>query len=196
MYYITSKLATEFIVLYKAYCNAATEDGFDKAYNIILKRIQRNEETTLENSEAVDTDDKVDEIIQPIELNKYVLDNSSSKNTLQRQLKIVRYLEKYQQVYKEKYIKAQTNQLRYYSYNMSSASKDAYVGLKRQIQSACNDILTFFIKLGPFYNSYINRYNTTLLVTQNNLSIQFVNKIFYYSINTTISIYTLQYIYK
>lgn len=79
---------------------------------------------------------------------------------------------------------------------MSSASKGASVGLKRQIQSARNDILTFFIKLGPFYNSYINRYNTTLLVTQNNLSIQFANKIFYYSINTIISIYTLQYIYK
>lgn len=194
--YVASKVAAKFITLYKAYRNAATEDRFDEAYNALLKRAQRNKalDKSADSANSADVDDEVDKIARPIELSKHVSDNN--KDTPERQLKIVRYLEKHQQVYKEKYVKVQTNQLRYYSYNVSSASKGAYADLKQQIQSACNDILTFFIKLGPFYNSYINRYNTALLVIQNNLSTQFVNKAFYYSVNTVISIRVLRYIYK
>lgn len=79
---------------------------------------------------------------------------------------------------------------------MSSTGKGTYTGLKRQIQSARNNTLTFFIKLGPFYNSYIDRYNAALSVAQNNSSIQFVDKAFYYGINTVIVIRALRYIYK
>lgn len=198
--YVASKVAAKFIALYKTCRNTAIEDRFDEAYNVLLKRAQRDEalDNSANSADSADSadsvDDEVDKIARPIELSKHVLDNN--KDTPERQLKIVRYLEKYQQVYKEKCVKAQTNRLHYYGYNISSASKGAYAGLKRQTQSARNNTLTFFIKLGPFYNSYIDRYNTALLVVQNNLSTQFVNKAFYYSVNTMISIRVLRYIYK
>lgn len=115
--YILSKLATEFLSLYRNYRLILLEAAFNQAYSKILERTQRNEtigsnsdsdsdsNSNIEDREA-NTDNKVNILVRLIESTK-VVTTITRKDTLVQQLKIVRYLEKYQQVYKEKYVKVQ-----------------------------------------------------------------------------------------
>lgn len=105
---------------------------------------------------------------------------------LVQQLKIVRYLEKYQQVYKEKYVKVQTNRLRYYGFDTSSTSKGAYTGLKRQTTLSRNNTLTFFLKLVLFYEGYLDRYEVALAVVQSNVLNIFINMPFFQRVNIVV----------
>lgn len=179
--YVLSELAAKFLALYKDCRLTLLEAAFNDAYAKILERAQRNElsDSNSDDREALDTDadNKVDILVQPIDPTKAVA--TTKKDTPTRQLKIVRYIEKYQQVYKEKYVKAQTDRLRHYGFDTSSASKGAYASLKRQTTSSRNNTLTFFLKLILFYEGYLDRYKVALAVAQSNALNIFINTPFF-----------------
>lgn len=186
--YIPSELAAKFLALYKTYRLALSEAAFNEACAKMLERAQRDE---LSNSDSdsddqdtdTDTDNEVDILARPIDYTKAV---ASTKDTPVRWLKIVRYIKKHQQVHKEKYVKAQTDRLRHYGFDTSSASKGAHTGLKRQTTSSRNNILTFFLKLGLFYEGYLDRYKAALAVAQSNALNIFINTTFFYRANTVV----------
>lgn len=197
--YVASELAAEFLSLYRTYRFAKTKQLFDDTYIAILIRAIRDEDsdnenetndnTTNETAEAAQ-DDEVDDIVRPIAINKRASCNYQ-RDILIRQLKInqiIRYLERYQQVYKEKYVKAQTDKIRYFGYDMSLVGKGIYTGLKKQTASIRNNMLTLILRIVPFYDGYVDRYTYTLSVIQNTSSTRFVNRLFYYTINTIIDV--------
>lgn len=199
--YIASDLATECLSLYRIYRFTKTEQLFNDAYTAMLIRATRddasdndtNDTENADNAEtAQDDDDKVDAITQLVTVDKRTNCNYQDiliqKDISIRQLKMLRYLERHQQVYKEKCIKAQTNKIRYFGYDVSLASKGVYVGLKKQTASARNDTLTLILKIALFYDSYVDRYTYILAIAQNTSFTRFVNRLFYYTINTIIDV--------
>lgn len=139
-------------------------------YVAILTGATYNEASDSKNKipEAIQ-DDEVDNIIQLVAINKR--SSYNYKDASIRQLKIIRYLERYQQVYKEKYVKAQTNKIPYLDYDVSLVGKGIYIGLKKQIATARNSILTLILQIVLFYNSYISCFVYLLSIVQNALSI-------------------------
>lgn len=186
--YILSELATKFFALYKTCRLALLEAAFNEAYAKMLERAQRDE---LSNSDSdsddqdtdIDADNEVDILARPIDYTKAV---ALTKDTPARQLKIVRYIKKHQQVYKEKCVKAQTDRLRHYRFDTSLASKGAHAGLKRQTTLSRNNILTFFLKLRLFYEGYLDRYKAALAVVQSNALNIFINTTFFYRANIVV----------
>lgn len=171
-------VASEFLVLYRIYRFAKTEKQFDEAYAAILNRAIRNDASDdTSDNESDNNDNDIDKIARPLTIDKRVGSyTTTNKDTSTRQLKALRYLENYQQVYKEKYVRAQTDKLRYFGFDVLSVGKGAYIGLKKQTTSTRNNILTFILKLYLFFNGYRDRYKHTLVKAQNTLSTRFVNK--------------------
>lgn len=174
--YVASELASEFLTLYRTCRFAKTEQRFDEACAAILKRTIRDDTSDSDNNS--DNNDKdIDEIARPLTIDKRVGSyTTTNKDILTRQLKALRYLKNYQQVYKEKYVRAQTDKLRYFGFDVLLVGKGAYVGLKKQTTSARNNILTFILKLYLFFDSYRDRYKYALAKVQNTLSTRFVNR--------------------
>lgn len=174
--YVASELASEFLTLYRTYRFAKTEQRFDEACAAILDRTIRDDASDSDNDS--DNDDKdIDEIARPLTIDKRVGSyTTTNKDTSTRQLKALRYLKNYQQVYKEKCVRAQIDKLRYFGFDVLLAGKGAYVGLKKQTISACNNTLTFILKLYLFFDGYRNRYKHALVKVQNTLSTRFVNR--------------------
>lgn len=59
-----------------------------------------------------------------------------------------------------------------------------------------NNTLTFFYKLELYYDSQLDRYKADLSVTQNTISTKYINRPFYYSINTIVYTRGLNYLYN
>lgn len=154
-----------------------------------------NNESENENAEAVQ-DDEVDAIVRLVAIDKRTSYNYQKKDTSIRQLKIIQYLERYQQVYKEKCVKVQTNKMRHFGFDVLLVGEGAYVGLKKQTASARNDILTFILKLYLFFDGYRDRYEHTLAKVQNTLSTRFINRPQFQAVNTIIDVRGLKHIDK
>lgn len=190
--YILSKLAEEFLALYRIYYYVLTEEVFNDAYAALKERAKCGK---LRNSDEYDLlqydldidneiDEEVDIIARPID--NPIASTTIVKDTLERQQKIVRYLQTAWQVYKEKCVKAQTDKIRYFGVYTSLGGKSAYKGLKVQTTSSRNDILTFFIKLVLFYDAYLDREKAKLAKAQNTTSTAFVYREYYYKVNTIV----------
>lgn len=201
--YVPSELAIEFLTIYKTCRFANSVQKFDEAYATILKRTIRDKASDSGNDSNNDddnddnNDNNIDKIAYPLAVDKRVGTYTiTNKDILTRQLKALRYLENYQQVYKEKCIKVQTDKLRYFGFDVLLAGKGAYAGLKKQTTSACNNILTFILKLYLFFDSYRDRYKHALAKVQNTLSTRFVNRLQFQAVNTIINVRGLKYIDK
>lgn len=194
--YIPSKLADEFIALYRNYRLALTEEAFDKAYGDLAERAKYDydDSNDSDNSDQYKDKEELDIIARLVNIRKEA--TTTDKNIPARQLKAERYLQKAQQPYKELYVKAQIDQLLYFGFNVSSIGEGAYRGLKKQTQSARNNTLTIVLKIMLFFDSYLNRYVYTLSKAQNTTSSRFVNNAFYYYVNTVITIRGLKLIYQ
>lgn len=176
--YVASELAAKFLVLYKTCRFAKTEELFDTACLAILIRAtydEANDSNSSDNDNGSKQDDEVDAIVRLVAINKRASCNLK-KDTSIRQLKIIQYLERHQQVYKEKYVKAQTDKMRYFGFDVLLVGEGTYVGLKKQTASARNDILIFILKLYLFFDSYYDRYKHVLAKVQNTSSTRFVNR--------------------
>lgn len=180
--YVASELASKFLALYRIYRFTKTEQRFDEAYAAILKRATHddasdNDNDNDNNNESDNNDNDIDKITRPLTVDKRVGSYTiTNKDTLTRQLKALHYLENYQQVYKEKYVRVQTDKLRYFGFDVLLVGKGTYIGLKKQTISARNNILTFILKLYLFFDGYRDRYKHTLTKVQNTLSTRFVNR--------------------
>lgn len=184
--YVASELASEFLILYQTYRFAKTEQRFDEAYAAILKRAIRddasdndndNDNNNDNNNESDNNDNDIDKITRPLTIDKRVGSyTTTNKDILTRQLKALRYLENYWQVYKEKYVRVQIDKLRHFGFDVLLVGKGTYTGLKKQTTSAYNNILTFILKLYLFFDGYRDRYKHTLAKAQNTLSTRFVNR--------------------
>lgn len=202
--FVPSELANEFLALYRKCRYVESKLLFNKAYAALDERakygkIQQDESDEydlIQRNPEVDNkiNKELDIIARPID--NPTVQTSIVKDTLERQQKIIRYLQTAQQVYKEKCIKAQTNQIRHFGYNTSSSGESVYKGLKVQTTSSRNDILIFFIKLALFYDGYLDRKKAKLSYTQNTTLIAFVHKEYYYKINTIVDTRALYYIQK
>lgn len=203
--FVPSELTNKFLVLYQKCQFVESKLAFDKVYTTLNKRakygktyynndsdqynlIQRNLEVDLE------IDEELDAITRPID-NPTTL-TTTIKDTPARQQKIIQYLQTAQQVYKEKYVKVQTNKIQHFGYNVSSSGESAYKVLKVQTTSSRNNTLTFFIKLALFYDGYLDCEKAKLSYTQNTTLIAFVYKEYYYKINTIVGTRALYYIQK
>lgn len=201
--FVPSELANEFLSLYRKCRYTKSKLLFDKACTALDERakcgkIQQADDEYDPIQRNLDIDNKIDEELDII---ARLIDNptvytSVVKDTLERQQKIVRYLQTAWQVYKEKCVKAQTNEIRHFGYDTSSSSKSVYKGLKVQTTSLRNNTLTFFIKLALFYDSYLDREKAKLSYAQNTTSTAFVYKEYYYKINTIVDTRALYYIQK
>lgn len=202
--FVPSKLANKFLVLYRKYRFAESKLAFDKACAALNKRAKCGK-TYYNDSDQYDLmqrnlevdykiDEELDAIARPI--NNPTALTTTVKDTPVRQQKIIRYLQTAWQVYKEKYVKAQTNKIRHFGYNVSSGGESAYKGLKVQTTSSRNNTLTFFIKLALFYDGYLDREKAKLSYVQNTISTAFVYKEYYYKINTIVGTRALYYIQK
>lgn len=194
--YIPSTLADEFLVLYR-YCRyVLTETVFDKAYTALKERCKYSyiddDNSNVEEEVAAD---EFNNLARPIDSDKRVL-LVYNKDTTERQLKVKRYLEIVQQLYKEKCVKAQTDRIRHYGFDVLSASEGAYAGLKGWLTSTRNNTLTLFLKIALYFDSQRDRYNYDLLVAQNTTLNQFINKEFYYNVNSVIATRGLKIIYN
>lgn len=194
--YILSTLADEFLILYR-YCRyILTETVFDEVYTALKERSKYSyidyDNSNVEEKVAVD---KFNNLARPINSNKRVL-LVYNKDITKRQLKAKHYLETVQQLYKEKCVKAQTDRIRHYGFDVLSASEGTYAGLKGWLTSARNNILTLFLKIALYFNSQRDRYNYDLLVAQNTALDQFINKEFYYNVNSVIGTRGLKIIYN
>lgn len=179
--YVPSKLATEFIAIYKICRFAKSVQQFDEACATILKRTIRDEASNSGNDSDDNNDNNndndIDKIARPLTIDKRIgTYSTTNKDILTRQLKALRYLENYQQVYKEKYVKVQIDKLRYFGFDVLLVGKGAYVGLKKQTASARNNTLIFILKLYLFFDSYRDRYKHALVKVQNISSTRFVNR--------------------
>lgn len=176
--YVASELASEFLILYRIYRFAKTEKQFDEAYTTILNRAIRDDASDdTSDNESDNNDNDIDKIVRPLTIDKRVGSYTiTNKDISTRQLKVLRYLENYQQVYKEKYVRAQIDKLRYFGFDVLLVGKGAYIGLKKQTTSARNNILTFILKLYLFFDGYRDRYKYTLIKVQNTLSTRFINR--------------------
>lgn len=211
--FVLSELAEEFLALYRNCRYIVSKEAFNNVYTTLNERAKCGEtHYDSDNSDdnkyyntisraafiAAETDIELEEELDIIVrlLDNPTIPTTIVKDTLDRQQKIVRYLQTAQQVYKEKCIKVQTNKLRYFGINTSSGSKSAYKGLKVQTTSSRNDTLTFFIKLVLFYDAYLDREKAKLAKVQNTTSTAFVYKEYYYKINTVVETRGLYYIQK
>lgn len=196
--YVASELASEFLILYRIYRFAKTEKQFDEAYATILDRaIYDDTSDDTSDNQSDNNDNDIDKIARPLTIDKRVGSYTiTNKDILTRQLKALRYLENYQQVYKEKYVRAQTDKLRYFGFDVLLVGKGAYIGLKKQTTSTRNNILMFILKLYLFFDGYRDRYKYTLTKVQNTLSTRFVNRPQFQAINTIIDVRGLKYIDK
>lgn len=194
--YIPSILADEFLVLYRHCRYALTETAFDKVYTALKERCKYSYiDDDNSNAEEEVAADKFDDLARPIDSDKRAL-LVYNKDITKRQLKAKRYLETVWQLYKEKCVKAQIDRIRYYGFDVLSASEGAYVGLKGQLTSARNNTLTLFLKIALYFDSQRDRYNYDLLVAQNTALNQFINKEFYYNVNSVIATRGLKIIYN
>lgn len=211
--FVPSELTEEFLALYRNCRYIDSKEVFNNIYTVLDERakcgkIYYDSDNSDDNkyyntiSRATFIAIEIDiELEEELDVIIRLLDNPTVpttfvKDTLDRQQKIVRYLQTAQQVYKEKYIKVQTNKLRYFGINTSSSSKSAYKGLKVQTTLSQNDILIFFIKLVLFYDVHLDREKAKLAKAQNTTLIAFVYKEYYYKINTIIDTRGLYYIQK
>lgn len=64
------------------------------------------------------------------------------------------------------------------------------------MHSARNDTLTFFCKLGPYYDTQLDRFKANLAVAQNTTNTKYVDKPFYYRVNTIVYTRGLDHVYK
>lgn len=194
--YIPSKLANEFIALYRNYRLVLTKEAFDKAYGDLAERAKcdYDDSNDSDNSDQYKDKEELDIIARLVNIRKEA--TTIDKNIPARQLKAERYLQKAQQPYKELYIKVQTDQLLHFGFDVSSTGEGAYRGLKKQTQSARNNTLTIVLKIILFFDSYLDRYVHTLSKAQNTISSRFVNNAFYYRVNTVITIRGLKLIYQ
>lgn len=90
--YIASELASKFIALYKTCRNLPTEKSFNDTYSALLDRAQRDE--AILDTRTIDADDKVNKIVRPIELNKYVSDNNKNTRQYATQRSTSRYIKR------------------------------------------------------------------------------------------------------
>lgn len=86
--------------------------------------------------------------------------------------------------------------MRHFGYDVSSASKGAHAGLKKWTASARNNTLTLILRMALFYDGHVDRYAYALSVAQNTSSTRFVNRLFYYAVNTIIDVRGLKAIAK
>lgn len=196
-----SELANEFLALYRNCRYVPTEEAFDQACANLDERTRYGEIQQYNSDSEVDKTQRDIEIEEELDNIARLLSNPTAattfvKDTLERQQKIVRYLQTVQQVYKEKYVKAQTDRLRYFGYDILSSSKSAYKSLKVQLATSRNDILIFFIKLALFYDGHLDREKAKLSYTQNTTLIAFVYREYYYKVNTVVGTRALYYIQK
>lgn len=200
-----SELTNKFLALYRNCRYIASKEAFADAYTALDERAKYGENSDNDSNSdydpvyvqiQLDTDinKELDIIVRPIENPTTI--TTIVKDTPERQQKIVRYLQTAQQVYKEKYVKVQTNKLRHFGYDMLSSGKSVYKGLKVQTTSSRNNTLIFFIKLALFYDSYLDRKKAKLSYTQNKTLTAFVYKEYYYKINTIVDTRALYYIQK
>lgn len=196
--YIPSKLADEFLTLYRNCRYILTEAVFDEVYTALKERAKYNntDDSSIEEGELVLEADEFDDLTRPVNVSNKYTSLAYNKDTTERQLKAKRYLEIAQQPYKEKCVKVQTDKLRHYSFNILSAGEGAYVGLKGQLTSARNDTLTLFLKIALYFDSQRDRYNYDLSIAQNTILNQFINKEFYYNINSIVATRGLKIIYS
>lgn len=197
-----SELANKFLVLYRKCRYAASKEAFTDVYTKLDERAKygKNSDGDSEFDDLVYIEIQLDiDIEEELDIIVRLIDNPTTtttivKNIPERQQKIIRYLQTVQQVYKEKCVKAQTDKLRYFRYDVSSGGESAYKGLKVQTTSLRNDTLTFFIKLALFYDSYLDRKKAKLSYAQNKILTVFVYKEYYYKINTIVDTRALYYI--
>lgn len=189
--YIPSKLVDEFLSLYRHCRYVPTETVFNEAY-VALGEYAKCCDSSIEEELEVN---KFDDLTRPVDGDSTKA-SVYNKDTTKRQLKAKRYLKIVQQPYKEKCVKAQTDKLRYYGFDVLSASEGTYVGLKGQLTSTRNDTLTLFLKIVLYFDSQRDRYNYDLSVAQNTTLNQFINKEFYYNVNSVIAIRGLKIIYN
>lgn len=196
--YIPSKLADEFLTLYRNCRYILTEAIFDEVYIALKERAKYNDtdDSSIEEEELVLEADKFDDLTRPVNISNKYTSLAYNKDTTERQLKAKRYLEIVQQPYKEKCVKVQTDKLRYYSFDVLSAGEGAYVGLKEQLTSTRNDTLTLFLKIALYFDSQRDRYNYDLSIAQNTILNQFINKEFYYNVNSIVATRGLKIIYS
>lgn len=172
--YVPSKLAYEFLNLYRKCRLVLTELVFEQVYtnlSIRAKYSRSDESDESDYDEARikrELAEELDKIVQPTDRRKTV--TTIDKNIPTRQLKAERYLQTTQQPYKELCIRVQTDKLLYYGFDVLSLGKGIYRGLKKQTASARNDILTIIIKIILYYDSYLNCYKHSLAYTQNSSS--------------------------
>lgn len=104
--YIPSKLANKFLSFYRNCRLILTEEVFDKVYIDFAERAKYGRSDD-EYEEEEEEEEELDIIVYLVDLYKTV--TTIDKNILARWLKAKRYLQKVQQPYKEKYVKAQTD---------------------------------------------------------------------------------------
>lgn len=201
--FVPSELTNEFLALYRKCRYTKSKLLFDKACAALDERAKYSKtQQASDKYDLIQRNLEVDnKIAEELDIIARLIDNptvytSIIKDTLERWQKIVQYLQTAWQVYKEKCVKVQTNEIRHFSYDTSSSSKSVYKGLKVQTTSSRNDTLTFFIKLALFYDSYLDREKAKLSYTQNTTSTVFVYKEYYYKINTIVDTRALYYIQK
>lgn len=197
-----SELANKFLALYRKCRYTASKEAFTNVYTKLDERAKYSKNSDgdsnfddlvyIEIQLNIDIEEELDIIIQLI--NNPTTTTIIVKDIPERQQKIIRYLQTIQQVYKEKYVKAQTDKLQYFRYDIFSSGENAYKGLKVQTTSLRNDTLIFFIKLALFYDSYLDRKKAKLSYAQNKILIAFVYKEYYYKINTIVDTRALYYI--
>lgn len=152
--YIPSKLADKFLTLYRHCRYALIEAAFDEVYTALGERTKYDYTDDNSSVEEEIEADEFNNLTRPIDDSdrKRKKTQSYNKDIPERQTKAKRYLETVQQPYKEKCIKAQTDKLRHYGFDISSAREGAYVGLKGQLKSARNNTLTLFLKIAPYFD--------------------------------------------
>ncbi|RKF63149.1 hypothetical protein GcM3_141010 [Golovinomyces cichoracearum] len=102
-----------------------------------------------------------------------LLNHSTNRDSKEIWANFARYLKKEWLPHKKLCVRAWTNSIRNYGMDTTLPGESAHAGLKGWLRNGKANIVTFFQKIGPFYDNHRHRYDAKLAQLKNSAPTQF-----------------------